>query len=75
MAEVNKGVRSEIMGGEIVMRDGKPYRRTEFYIDYGPKLGRTHVITYDPCITEEAQQKRREAIVRKCQELIASGHM
>mgnify|MGYP007076316894 CR=1 FL=1 len=59
----------------IIMKDGKPFRVTSYEVDFGPKNGVAHVTVYDPCITPEAQQKRREAIVHKCQELIARGLM
>ena len=59
----------------IIMKDGKPFRVTEYTVDFGPKNGTARVRVLDPCITEEAQQRRREAIVRKCQELIARGLM
>ena len=60
--------------GEIVHINGKAYIKTEYVEDYG-KEGKTRVTVYDPCITEEAQQRRREAIVRKCQELMQRGLM
>lgn len=63
------------MEDNIIMKDGKPYRVTSYEVDFGEKNGVAHVTVYDPCITEEAQQKRREAIVRKCQELMARGMM
>ena len=33
------------------------------------------LLVLDPCVTEEAQQRRREAIVHKCEELIRRGVM
>lgn len=63
------------MDNNIIMKDGKPYRVTSYEVDFGPKNGVDHVTVYDPCITEEAQQKRREAIVRTCQDLIRRGLM
>ena len=63
------------MEDNIIMKDGKPFRVTSYEVDFGPKNGVAHVTVYDPCITPEARQKRREAIVRKCQELIARGLM
>lgn len=63
------------MDNNIIMKDGKPYRVTSYEVDFGPKNGVAHVMVYDPCITEEAQQKRREAIVRTCQDLIRRGLM
>lgn len=59
----------------IVNIDGKAYIRSEYTVDFGPKNGCCRVEVLDPCITEEAQQKRREAILRKCQELIRRGLM
>lgn len=52
---------------EIVERNGKKYIRTEFTIDHG-KDGVTRVEVLDPCITEESQRLRREALVQKCLE-------
>ena len=63
------------MGDNIIMKDGKPYRVTSYEVDFGPQNGVAKVTVYDPCITEEAQQKRREALVRKCEELIRRGLM
>lgn len=63
------------MEDNIIMKDGKPFQVTEYTVDFGPKNGMARVRVLDPCITEEAQQRRREAIVRKCQELIARGLM
>lgn len=60
--------------GEIVHINGKAYIKTEYAIEHG-KDGTTRVTVYDPCITEESQQKRREAIVRKCEALIRQGRM
>lgn len=60
---------------KIIMLEGKPHRVTEYTVDFGPKNGTARVTVYDPCITPEAQQRRREAIVRKCQELIRRGLM
>jgi len=54
----------------IIMEGGKPYRLTEYTMDFG-KAGTAHVRVLDPCISQEAQQRRREAIVRKCQEIAA----
>ena len=53
---------------EIVERDGKQYIKTVTEIDYG-KGGVTRIITYDPCITEEARQRRLEAIEAVCQRI------
>lgn len=63
------------MEDNIILKDGKPYRVTSYSVDFGPKNGTAHVTVYDPCITEEAQRKRREAIVRKCEELMRRGLM
>lgn len=57
---------------EIVERNGKRYIRTEFTIDHG-KDGVTRVEVLDPCISEAAQQARREALARKCLELMKYG--
>lgn len=63
------------MEDNIIMEDGVAYKVSSYSVDFGPKNGTARVTVYDPCITEEAQQKRREAIVRKCQELIRRGEM
>ncbi|MDY5510166.1 hypothetical protein [Dysosmobacter sp.] len=63
------------MEDNIIMKDGKPYRVTSYSVDFGPKNGVARVTVYDPCISEAAQQRRREAIVRKCEELIRRGWM
>lgn len=60
---------------ELVMIDGEAYLRSEYTVDFGPKNGCCRVEVLDPCITEEAQQKRREAILRKCEDLIRRGLM
>lgn len=57
----------------IIEKDGKPHSVSTYNIDFGPKNGVAHVTFYDPCITEEAQQKRREALVRICQDQIRRG--
>ncbi len=59
----------------IVHIDGKAYLRSEYTVDFGPKNGCCRVEVLDPCITEDAQQKRREAILKTCQELMRKGHM
>lgn len=61
--------------GSIVHMDGKAYLKTEYTVDFGEKNGTARVTVLDPCVTEEAQRKRREAIVRKCEELIRQGLM
>lgn len=58
---------------EFVMHNGKLCRKTTYSVDFGPKNGVAHVNVYDPCITEEAQRKRREAILRLCEEQIRRG--
>ena len=57
----------------IVEHDGKLCRKTTYEVDFVSKNGVAHVTVYDPCITEEAQQKRREAILRLCEEQIRKG--
>lgn len=57
----------------IVEHDGKLCRMTTYEVDFGQKNGVAHVTVYDPCITEEAQQKRREALLRLCEEQIRRG--
>lgn len=60
---------------KIIMENGKPYRVTTYSIDFGEKAGTARVTVLDPCITPEAQTKRREAILAKCRELIRRGEM
>lgn len=60
--------------GEIIVENGVEYIIRTYCVDHG-KAGTTRVTVYDPCITEEAQQRRREAIVRKCEDLIRRGLM
>lgn len=66
--------REAITMGDIVIQDGIAYIRTEAYVDFG-KAGTAHAVVLDPCITKEAQQRRREDMVRKCQDLIRRGLM
>lgn len=60
---------------ELVMLDGKAYIKTGYTMDFGEKNGAAKVTVLDPCVTAEAQEKRRQAILRKCEELIRSGLM
>ena len=69
-----QGVRRDI-SRQIITIDGKAFIEKVYEVDHGPKLGVTKVRVLDPCVTEEAQQKRREAIVQKCKELMRQGHM
>ena len=68
------GVRRDI-SRQVITIDGKAFIEKVYEVDHGPKLGVTKVRVLDPCVTEEAQQKRREAIVQKCKELMRQGHM
>lgn len=63
------------MEDQIVVENGIPYKVTSYEVDFGPRNGTAKVTVLDPCITEEAQKKRRDAIVHRCQELIAQGLM
>ena len=69
-----QGVRRDI-SRQVITIDGKAFIEKVYEVDHGPKLGVTKVRVLDPCVTEEAQQKRREAIVQKCKELMRQGHM
>ena len=69
-----QGVRRDISRREITI-DGKAFIEIIYEVDFGPKNGCSKVRVLDPCVTEEAQQKRREAIVRTCQDLIRRGLM
>lgn len=51
----------EIISSEMVERDGRPYIRSVRKIDFG-KDGVATVILYDPCCTEEEQERRREGL-------------
>lgn len=73
-AEELQGVYRDI-SRQLITIDGKAFIETVYEVDHGPKLGVTKVQVLDPCVTEEAQQKRREAIVRTCQDLIRRGLM
>lgn len=53
----------------------KAYITTTYTVDFGPKNGVAHVTVHDPCVTEEARQRRRDAIVATCEELIRRGQM
>lgn len=63
------------MEDKIIVKNGTPYRVTTYSVDFGEKNGTAHVTVLDPCISPEAQEKRREAIIRKCQDLIRRGMM
>lgn len=63
------------MEDQIILENGMPYKVTSYEVDFGPRNGTAKVTVLDPCISEEAQRKRREAIMRRCQELIARGLM
>ena len=60
---------------KTIEKDGKQYQVSTYDVDFGPKNGTVHVVVYDPCIDEHAQQLRREAIVAKCHELMLRGLM
>ena len=57
-----------------IEKDGVTYAVSEYGVDFG-KAGTARVTVYDPCITEEAKQRRRAALLRKCEELIRRGEM
>lgn len=73
-AEELQGVRRDI-SRQLINIDGKEFIEIIYEVDFGPKNGVAKVRVLDPCVTEEAQQKRREAIVRTCQDLIRRGLM
>lgn len=68
------GVRRDVSRQEVQI-DGKAYTEIRYEVDFGPKNGTARVTVLDPCVSEESQEKRRQAIVQKCQELIAKGLM
>ena len=59
----------------IVEKNGKPYQVTTYCVDFGPKNGIAHVTVYDPCVTDVSRERRREAIARRCQELMQNELM
>lgn len=69
-----KGVRRDISRRQVTI-DGKAFIEILYEVDFGPKNGTAKVRVLDPCVTEESQQRRREAIVHKCEELIRRGVM
>lgn len=69
-----RGVRRYISRKQIEI-DGKAFIEEIYEVDHGPKLGVTKVRVLDPCVTEEAQQRRREAILKICYEMISKGHV
>ena len=68
------GIRRDISRQEVVI-DGKAFIEILYEVDFGPKNGTAKVRVLDPCVTEEAQQRRRVAIVKKCETLIQQGRM
>ena len=72
--EKTHGVRRDVSRREITV-DGKAFIEICYEVDFGEKNGTAKVRVLDPCVTEESQQRRREAIVRKCEELIRRGLM
>ena len=60
---------------ELEQRDEKQYLVTSCTVEFGLKNGCARVTVCDPCITEEARNRRREAIADKCGELIRRGLM
>ena len=70
----NRGVRREISRQEVYI-DGKAFIEIRYEVDFGTKNGTAKVRVLDPCVTEEAQQRRRDAIVRKCEALALRGRM
>lgn len=55
-----------------VERNGVTYNVSEYSVDFG-KAGTARVTVYDPCIDEEARQRRRERLLQKCEEQIRRG--
>ena len=70
---IRAGEKTVIEEKTLIHIDGKPYFRSVYTMDFGPKNGVARVEVLDPCVTQEAQEKRRAAIVKTCQELIARG--
>ena len=70
---VRAGKKTVIEEKTLIHIDGKPYFRSVYTVDFGEKNGVAKVEVLDPCVTEEAQEKRRAAIVKTCQELIERG--
>lgn len=46
-------------------------RETE--MDFGPRDGTARVTVRDPCATDAARQRRREALAARCAELLGQG--
>lgn len=67
-----QGVRRDI-SRQLITIDGKAFIEKVYEVDHGPKLGVTKVRVLDPCVTEEAQQRRREALVKICRDYIRRG--
>lgn len=67
------GVRRDISRKDVVV-EGKAFTEIRYEVDFG-KAGTAKVTVLDPCVTEEAKQRRREAIKRKCEDLIRRGLM
>lgn len=44
-----------------------------YQVEFGEKEGTARVELLDPCITEDARQRRREALARRCGELMLQG--
>ncbi len=66
------GIRRDLSRREIII-DGKAFIEIRYEVDFGPKNGCAKVQVLDPCVTEEAQQRRREMLVEKCQDYIRRG--
>lgn len=58
---------------EPVTLDEKAYVRTGYTVDFGTRNGTARVTVLDPCVTEEARERRRQAVLRTCGELMGQG--
>lgn len=68
-------VNRDVQKAELVTLDGKAYIKTAYSVDFGEKNGTARVTVLDPCVSAEAQEKRRQAILKTCEDLIRRGLM
>ena len=64
----------EIISTEVVERDGKKYIRSVRKVDFG-KDGVATVYLMDPCLTPEAQERRRQRLKDVCADLVRRGQI
>lgn len=64
----------EIISTEVVEKNGVPYIRSIRKIDFG-KAGVATVYLMDPCLTPEAQERRRQRLKDVCADLVRRGQI